>query len=231
MSPGGKKDEAPVLSSFPSSSDRGMLEEVGGSQSEEGHELQQSQGQVPHCLQYQRRTPFCHPFRPPAVLSVCGSLQDTRWSPTGKGSATEIRLLHITTCSLPLLGAFCISGLPGIGLHLLYASTSLSPSIPSSLGYRKRMDFHKSCNATSSDYTLNGTAVIPQNTHKNSCHAPTPVFQAGDLPALSRHFRLPDLSLDLGEKNTATFSRARLCTKERGGKRKTLTQFSAALRS
>ena len=115
---------------------------------------------------------------------------------------------------LTLLGGFCVSGLPGIVLRLLYPSSSLFPSITSSLGYRKRMDFYKSCNATSSDYTLNSTSVIPQNTHKNSCHAPTPVFQAGDLPALLCHFPLPDLRLDLGEKNTSTFSRARLCTEE-----------------
>ena len=63
---------------FPGSSDRGMLEEVGGSPSEEGHELHQSQGQVPHCLRHQRRTPFCHPFRPPAVLSACDSFQTTQ---------------------------------------------------------------------------------------------------------------------------------------------------------
>lgn len=110
---------------------------------------------------------------------------------------------------------FCISGLPGIGLRLLYPSSSLFPSISSSLGYRKRMDFCKNCNATSSDKTLNIPAVIPQNTHKNSCHAPTPVFQAGDLSALLHHFRLPDPSLDLGEKNISTFSRARLGTKQR----------------
>ena len=97
---------------FPGSSDRGMLEEVGGSPSEEGHELHQSQGQVPHCLWHQRTTPFCHPFRPPAVLSACDSFQTTRWSHTGTG---------------------CLFG-----------------SIPSSLGYRKIMDFYKSCNTTSS---------------------------------------------------------------------------------
>ena len=49
----------------------------GGRVTEEGHELHQSQGQVPHCLRHQRRTPFCHPFRPPAVLSACDSFQTT----------------------------------------------------------------------------------------------------------------------------------------------------------
>ena len=70
--------------------------------------------------------------------------------PQETGCTAEIRLRHITTCSLPLLGGFCVSGLAAIGFCLVYPSGSLFASIPSSPGYRKIMDFYKSCNTTSS---------------------------------------------------------------------------------
>ena len=57
----------------------------------------------------------------------------------------------------------------------------------------------------------------------------TPVFQVSDLPALLRHLPVPDLSLDLGEKkhiHLQSEGGARLCTKERGGNKKTLTRLS-----
>ena len=171
MSLGGKKDEAHILSSFPGSLDRGMLEEVGGSLVEEGHELHQSQGQVPHCLQQQRRTPFCHPFRPPAVLSACDSFQTTQWSSTGTSCTAEVRLRHITTCLLPLLGGFCFSGLAAIGFCLVYPSGSLFAFIPSSLGYRKIMDFYKSCNTTSStrQLTVQASSLETPKSNDHTC--------------------------------------------------------------
>ena len=48
--------------------------------------------------------------------------------------------------------------------------------------------------------TLNSTSVIPRHTIKNTCQDHPPVFQVGCLPPLLCHRPLPDLSLDLGEK-------------------------------
>ena len=123
-----------------------------------------------------------------------------------------IGLLHFTKCPLPLPGGFCISGLPGISSCLLCLSGRLSSSRPS---LEQIMDIYKNHNTTNSPDNKQHRRP-PTNTRDNTHQPSIPVFQVGFLPALLRYFPLPNPSLDLGEKNTSTFSCARLCTKQKG---------------
>ena len=113
------------------------------------------------------------------------------------GFAAEVKLLHVTRCSLPLPGGLWVSGLPSTGFGTPYFSCSPCFPMIANLEYRKRADFSE--NSSSRPWLdAEGSATL-------TCWSgsPTPESQAGDLPALLRQLSLQNAALGLrGEKHT-----------------------------